>query len=121
MRKRHIVIAIFILLIVVAVLQNAYLGNTAAEMTRLIDDAEKCDSDAVQKVSALTSFWENRAGFLAALTDHGELDDISELLIRLKSAAISGDLTAYTECIAVLKLKSEHIASYDSINIKNIL
>ena len=125
MVNRIAMIALLMLVLVGALLQNIYLNNAT---DRLVDHLEEVKtaleednaSAAVDAVNTFCSIWDKEKSIYEMLFEHNEVDIISATVSSMRSYCISGDQANALANNAAAAYYIEHILQMDNLHCHNI-
>jgi len=64
----------------------AFLDTTTDQVAALLEEAQSLEREtAMSKVQEAKALWERRYGLMAALTDHGDLEEIRQVFAELET------------------------------------
>lgn len=76
---------------------------------------------AMEKARTLDVLWDERAGRMEMMIDHGSTDDVRYALSRLLAALEGGDRTAMLIYAGELEGSVEHVRERQQITLQNLL
>ncbi len=126
MLKKIMIFAMFILLILGALLQNAYLEETFASLSSQVAAVEEAftagdHSAARSRMDELTASWDQAQAALSSLLQHEEIDNIKAEMLGLAALVDTDDRDDFFVTSARLQYYLEHIPNTDRICLENIL
>ena len=124
MLKKIMIFAMFILLILGALLQNAYLEETFASLSSQVAAVEEAftagdHSAARSRMDELIDSWDQAQA--ASLLQHEEIDNIKAEMLGLAALVDTDDRDDFFVTSARLQYYLEHIPNTDRICLENIL
>lgn len=124
--KRLIIAVTFILLAVLLAVGGYFvLKNTGETLCTLLSEVEtaaeaKDTETAKEKIKAVSDYWDKRHGFVQALVDHSETDELELQLRLLKKSAESEDSAEWIEICREAVSRCEHMTNSEKLLFGNL-
>ena len=97
-------------------------GDALAFVSQIVSDIRGGETDAaMEKARALDRMWDERAGRIEMMVDHGSTDDVRYALSRLLAALEGGDRTAMLIYAGELEGSVEHVFERQAVSWQNLL
>lgn len=100
---------------------HALTSKAMTETEQILASIRAGDTQAAaEKARALDLFWDERAGRLEMMVDHGSMDDVRYSLSRLLAALEGGDRTSMLIYAGELEGSVEHVYERQQVTMENL-
>ncbi|EGW38445.1 DUF4363 family protein [Desulfosporosinus sp. OT] len=126
MRTIYIIVIIVILLLGGSLTSYRYLQATTQTLGNQLEAVEQSISSekwevAQKELNTTQEHWDNNKAWWTVLLDHQEIDTIDIGINRLDKFIKTQNITLSLGEVSALKLRLDHIADTEKLNLQNIL
>ena len=117
MKSFSISLTLFMLLAVCMIANVIFIHDCA---DRIKQATEELSVPTDQKLCELEELWSSRKKYIGLSVSEKHLDNVSQIMIALRSAYESGDDGEFKKNLALLTASSDEIKKYECLSIENI-
>lgn len=115
------------LCILIAFSAQVYISRTAAALEDILDTLpeaslqEKTPEYILERLDSATEFWSSKHFTCCLIMNRNDFDEITNSLITLRAAVVSGDTGNYASALSSIYEKLRRIREYEKLSTEGIL